>query len=235
MNLPKFLEENSSKAKQKTTNKTDVRNKCVEMLQKIRGIDTNMAKNRYRQLMKIFRSEYNNNVPKKKLLGLYGQLVNELRILEDQQSKNFTICQPKQLSKLPQKSKSVPIKNKRPDRISAIQEKYNLTSLQKTKVAKNKKISKMDDENENIEKSTLEEKTSTNSNEKQITKKKVKKQQITKKKAKKKQITKEKAKKKQITKKKVKKKQITKKKVKKKIVSKTKVVKKKTKKKKVRN
>lgn len=87
MALPNFLKKDKTSSK-KTKNKkdgkaqkADFREKCLALLEQIKEIN----EERYNELLNTFRSRYDKmNIQKKKILGFYGQLKNELATLKDQ-------------------------------------------------------------------------------------------------------------------------------------------------------
>ncbi len=81
MALPNFLNKDKKKNKDGKAKKADFREKCLLLLEQIKEIN----EERYNELLNTFRSRYDKmNVQKKKLLGFYGQLKNELSSLKDQ-------------------------------------------------------------------------------------------------------------------------------------------------------
>ena len=79
MSIPEFLQEKLNQ-KQGKSDKGDFREKCLLLLQQIRGLN----EEKYHELMNIFRSRYDKmNIQRKKLLGFYAQLKSELMKLQD--------------------------------------------------------------------------------------------------------------------------------------------------------
>ncbi|MCR9205703.1 MAG: hypothetical protein NXH75_14055, partial [Halobacteriovoraceae bacterium] len=79
MALPDFLKNKKDKKKNKKS-KTDFRQKCLELLDKIQ--DLNQEK--YNELSKTFKEKYDKiNISKKLISGFYAQLVQEYNLLRD--------------------------------------------------------------------------------------------------------------------------------------------------------
>ena len=76
MSLPDFFNKKEESHKKKFKPKNDFRQKCLNVLAEIKKFN----EERYNELSKHFHAKFNHvNVQKKKLLGFYGQLVNELK------------------------------------------------------------------------------------------------------------------------------------------------------------
>ncbi len=79
MSIPDFLKDQQKKTN-KETPKGDFREKCLRLLGEIKELNNE----RHSELMKVFRSRYDKiNIQKKKILGFYAQLVNELNQLKE--------------------------------------------------------------------------------------------------------------------------------------------------------
>ncbi|HLE11371.1 MAG TPA: hypothetical protein VI754_08995 [Bacteriovoracaceae bacterium] len=75
MTLPAFLKE---KLEVKESNKGNFKDKCLQVLEQIKHFN----EEKYKQLSTTFHAYYDNeNIQKKKIIGFYGQLVNELKQL----------------------------------------------------------------------------------------------------------------------------------------------------------
>ena len=80
MSLPNFFKNKEENHKKKSKPKNDFRQKCLNVLGEIK----NFNEQRYLELSKLFHSKFNHvNVQKKKLLGFYGQLIDELKSFKD--------------------------------------------------------------------------------------------------------------------------------------------------------
>ncbi|TNE99558.1 MAG: hypothetical protein EP326_07910, partial [Deltaproteobacteria bacterium] len=81
MAIPNFLKEmNKQKEKNKKSNKGDFREKCLHLLDKLK----NLNEERYNEMNKVFHDQYNKiNIQKKKILGFYAQLKNEIKTYQD--------------------------------------------------------------------------------------------------------------------------------------------------------
>ena len=76
MALPSFLKD---KPKEKKSQKGNFREKCSTILNQIK----NLSEEKYQELSTIFRKHYDfENIKKKKIIGFYGQLVNEFKKLQ---------------------------------------------------------------------------------------------------------------------------------------------------------
>jgi hypothetical protein len=79
MALAEFLKEREKKNEQNQhTDKDDFRQKCHEMLERIKNIN----EDKYTGLNKIYHAKFSGpNVPKKFIMGFYGTLIQEIRNL----------------------------------------------------------------------------------------------------------------------------------------------------------
>jgi hypothetical protein len=81
MSLPDFLKDKEDKKKNPHHgHKGDFRQKILALLQEIKALN----EERYTELNRAFHGQYDKmNIQKKRLMGFYGQLVEELRRLRD--------------------------------------------------------------------------------------------------------------------------------------------------------
>lgn len=80
MGLQDFLKKKEEKNNEGSSKKNDFRAKIVDVLQEIKGLN----EEKFNELNKIFHAQYDKvNIQKKKLIGFYGHLVEELRRLKD--------------------------------------------------------------------------------------------------------------------------------------------------------
>ena len=83
MNISTFLKqqlEKKEKQDKETSDKENFRQKCIQLLGQIKEIN----EERHQELNKLFHQGYDKiNIQRKKLLGLHGQLVHELKILRE--------------------------------------------------------------------------------------------------------------------------------------------------------
>ena len=78
MSLPNFLKESEQDKQKKEKGGKDFHQKCLDTLEKIKEIDPK----KHQELLRFFRSRWNGHkTPKKMMIGLYGQLANELKLL----------------------------------------------------------------------------------------------------------------------------------------------------------
>ena len=105
MSLPDFIKDNKQNEDKTSEKKDGFSEKCQDILAKIKKLD----QVKHDELSKTFQSQYcGPNVQKKKLIGFYGQLVSELKILEERNNKGLLI------PKTPIKSSPPPKKSKFP-------------------------------------------------------------------------------------------------------------------------
>ena len=112
MNISSFLKQQLDKKKQQekeVSEKESFRKKCLDLLEQIKEIN----EEKHQELNKIFHQGYDKlNIQRKKIMGLHGQLVNELNILKNnagivgspRQAAKKVIEQVKDSAKLVQKS-----------------------------------------------------------------------------------------------------------------------------------
>jgi hypothetical protein len=95
MALAEFLKEREKKNEQNQhTDKDDFRQKCHDMLEKIKNIN----EDKYLGLNKIYHAKFSGpNVPKKFIMGFYGTLIQEIR----------NLTQPKEVIHFPEAKKTV--------------------------------------------------------------------------------------------------------------------------------
>ncbi|MBT3586057.1 MAG: hypothetical protein HN509_14215 [Halobacteriovoraceae bacterium] len=87
MAIPAFLQDKDSKKKKnKQKAKGDFREKCLKLLEQIKGLN----EEKYHQLSKTFKDKYDKaNIQKKIILGFYAQLVSEVKKLTDSAQDKF--------------------------------------------------------------------------------------------------------------------------------------------------
>lgn len=160
MSLPNFFNKKKDNQKKNFKPKNDFRQKCLNVLSEIKSFN----EDRYVELSRHFHSKFNHvNVQKKKLLGFYGQLIDELKSL---------------------KQKTTPIIKKTKSNIQKVAKKAEKT----LKGTKKKKVAKKATKKKVTKKKATKKKTT----KKKTTKKKAAKKKVAKKKATKKKATKKK-------------------------------------------
>ena len=85
MSLPAFIKDNNQQTEKKPNKKKgNFNERCLEILKKIKKLD----REKYDELSRTFQSQYcGHNVQKKRIIGFYGQLVHEFKLLEDREKK----------------------------------------------------------------------------------------------------------------------------------------------------
>ena len=139
MSLPAFIKDNDQLIEKKEKKKKgNFNEKCLEVLRNIKKLD----KGKHSELNKTYQSQYcGHNVQKKKIIGFYGQLVHEFKLLEERDKKGPPPAKaPVQMASTSVKKtkKKTPVPAKSPQKKKAkMQTKKKITKTKK-KVKKSK-------------------------------------------------------------------------------------------------
>ena len=193
MSLPEFLKNKRNNTNNKKT-KPDFRQKCLELLEKIQGLN----QKRYYELSKIFKEKYDKiNISKKLISGFYAQLVQEYNTMRESAGETIQ----KTTKRVANHHKVVELQQKLKQKTGHIEKEAKELKKTTKKVIKQVKEAAeklVHSEDSNKSKKSPENKTK----KKKVAKKKVAKKKVAKKKVAKKKVAEKKVAKKKVAKKK---------------------------------